>query len=263
MTSGAGGRVGWAEVQREAAELVNSAATRGAVLRLVGSTGIRMHCDSARDAMESLERPAKDIDLICPAGDRKELRALFEERGYQVDQEMLVATEGTRYAFTRADGIEIDLFVDRLEFCHTIELRDRLGRHHQTIPIEDLLLQKLQIVEQMPSDVLDTAALLATHTLGEDDDPEAIDRRYIGDLLARDWGFHHTVVRNLAQFDSRIANNEVRGLSTGMANVVRERAAALLDAIESAPKALAWKLRAKVGERVQWWEDVPEERQHY
>ena len=263
MTPDAGGRVGWAEVQREAVELVASAASRGAVLRLVGSTGIRMHCSSARDVMESLERPAKDIDLICPAGDRNEIRALLEERGYRVDQEMLVATEGTRYAFTRADGIEIDLFVDRLEFCHTIELRDRLGRHLQTIPIEDLLLQKLQIVEQMPSDVLDLAALLATHPLGDDDDAETIDRRYIVGLLGRDWGFHHTVVRNLAQFDSRIENNEVRGLSSDMASVVLERAAALLAAIDSAPKALAWKLRAKVGERAQWWEDVPDERQHY
>jgi hypothetical protein len=263
MTSSAGGRRGWAELEREAAALVDSAASHGAVLRLVGSTGIRMHCRPAQETMDSLDRPFKDIDLICAAADRKKVRALFEERGYNVDNEMLVATEGTRYAFTRADGIDIDLFVDRLEFCHTIELRDRLGRHIRTIPIEDLLLQKLQIVEQMPSDVIDTAALLATHTLGDGDDPETINRRYVGGLLARDWGFHHTVVRNLAGISARIENNEVRGLSTGLAGLVRERAANLLDAIEAAPKALAWKLRAKVGERAQWWEDVPDERQHY
>lgn len=263
MTFGVGGRIGWNEVQREASELVVLATSRGAVLRLVGSTGIRMHCPSAAEAMETLERPAKDIDVICPSGDRKEIRALFEERGYQVDREMLVATEGTRYAFSRPDGIVIDLFVDRLEFCHTIELRDRLRRHLHTIPIEDLLLQKLQIVEQMPSDVLDTAALLATHTLGDGDDPETIDRRYIGGLLARDWGFHHTVVRNLTEFDVRVARGEVRGLSGETVTVVRERAGALLETVASAPKTLAWKIRAKVGERVQWWEDVPLERQHY
>ena len=263
MSPAAGGRAGWAEFQSEAAELVGSAASRGAVLRLVGSTGIRMHCRPAREVMEALDRPAKDVDLICPASDRKQIRALFEERGYQIDQEMLVATEGTRYAFRRADGIEIDLFIDRLEFCHTIELRDRLGRHPQTIPIEDLLLQKLQIVEQMPSDLLDMAALLATHALGEGDDAETIDIGYVGGLLARDWGFHHTVVRNLADFDVRIANDEVLGLAADTASVVRRRAAGLLDAIESVPKTLAWKLRAKVGERAQWWEDVPDERQHY
>lgn len=263
MTQKGRGRVSWPEVQREAHELVAAASSRGAVLRLVGSTGIRMHCPSAGEAMATFERPAKDIDVICLSGDRKKIRALLEERGYEVDREMLVTMEGTRYAFSRPDGLDIDLFVDRLEFCHTIELGDRLPRHVQTIPIEDLLLQKLQIVEQMPSDVLDTTALLATHALGDGDDPETIDRRYVGGLLGRDWGFHHTVARNLAQFDSRIAKGEVRGLSAETANVVRERAAALLETIESAPKTLAWKVRAKVGERVQWWDDVNLEREHY
>ena len=263
MTSGEGARIGWAEVQHEASELVVLATSRGAVLRLVGSTGIRMHCAPAAEAMDALERPAKDIDVICASGDRKEIRALLEERGYQVDREMLVATEGTRYAFSRSDGIVIDLFVDRLEFCHTIELRDRLGRNVRTIPIEDLLLQKLQIVELMPSDVVDTAALFATHALGEGDDLETIDHGYIAGLLARDWGFHRTVTRNLSDFDERVARGDVAGLSEEQATVVRVRAGALLEIVTSAPKTLAWKLRAKVGERAQWWEDVPLEREHY
>lgn len=263
MTSREGGRIGWAELQGEASELVGLATSRGVVLRLAGSTGIRLHCAPAAEAMDALERPAKDIDVICASGDRKEIRALFEERGYQVDREMLVATEGTRYAFSRPDGIVIDLFVDRLEFCHTIELRDRLDRHVQTIPIEELLLQKLQIVELMPSDVVDTAALLATHALGEGDDPEAIDRGYIAGLLARDWGFHETVTRNLAKLDERVARGDVGGLSDEQASAVRERASGLLETVTSAPKTLAWKLRAKVGKRAQWWEDVPLEREHY
>jgi hypothetical protein len=252
MTPGVGGRIRWDEVQEEASALVAAATRRGAVLRLVGSTGIRMHCGAAREEMDALARPAKDIDLICRATDRTVVRAVFEESGYRVDQEMLVATEGTRFAFTRPDGIEIDLFVDRLEFCHTLELRDRLGHHERTIPIEDLLLQKLQIVEQMPSDIVDTTVLLATHPLGDDDDPETIDRRYVAGLLARDWGFHHTVAANLERVVSSIEPGDVR-----------DRAAALLDAIDSAPKALSWKMRAKVGERMQWWEEVAVEREHY
>jgi hypothetical protein len=34
--------------------------------------------------------------------------------------------------------------------------------------------------------------------------------------------------------------------------------AALLEAIEAAPKSLKWRARARVGERVQWWQDVDE-----
>jgi hypothetical protein len=213
--------------------------------------------------MDALARPAKDIDVICRAGDRNAVRRLVEERGYQVDREMLVATEGTRYAFSRNDGMIIDLFVDRLEFCHTIDLRDRLANHAHTIPIEDLLLQKLQIVELMPSDVVDAAALLATHAVGEGSDPETIDSGYIAALLARDWGFHHTVMGNLAVLDECVRRGDVDGLGAALTTAVRERADALRETVAAAAKTLAWKLRAKVGERAQWWEDVPAEREHY
>jgi hypothetical protein len=39
---------------------------------------------------------------------------------------------------------------------------------------------------------------------------------------------------------------------------VNAAAAALSDAIERARKTRAWRMRARVGERMQWWEDVNE-----
>jgi hypothetical protein len=256
-------RPGWADVQIEAQEIVAEAASRGALLRLVGSAGIRMHCPSAEATMAALERPAKDIDLVCRSSDRNNVRTLLEERGYEVDRDALVALEGSRFAFRRADGLEVDVFVDRLEFCHTIELGNRLDRHPLTAPIEDLLLQKLQIVDQMPSDITDTAALLATHDVGDNDDPEVLDRRYIGGLLGRDWGFHRTATGNLEQLEGRLAAGEVGRLGSDATTVVTQRAEALLEAIRAAPKSLAWKVRAKVGERVAWWDEVQDEREHY
>jgi hypothetical protein len=254
----------WADVQAEAREIVTEAAGRGALLRLVGSAGIRMHCAQAEATLAALGRPAaRDIDAVCRRSDRNQIRTLLEERGYETDRDVLVALEGTRFVFRRPDGLEIDLFVDRLEFCHTIELGQRLDRHQVTIPIEDLLLQKLQIVEQMPSDITDTAALLATHDVGDSDDPEVLDRRYISRLLGRDWGFHRTVVGNLEKLETHLAAGEVRGLTIETKSVITQRVKALLEAIDAAPKSLAWKVRAKVGERVAWWEDVQEERGHY
>ncbi|MBI2237176.1 MAG: hypothetical protein HYU54_01440, partial [Actinobacteria bacterium] len=40
--------------------------------------------------------------------------------------------------------------------------------------------------------------------------------------------------------------------------VARERAAGLRRALEGAPKSLRWKVRARVGERVSWYQE-PEE----
>ncbi|HJU01121.1 MAG TPA: hypothetical protein VJ966_07940 [Actinomycetes bacterium] len=247
-------RPGWAAVHDEAVALVAEAAARGQVLRLVGSTGIRLHCPPAAAALDRLGRPAKDIDLVCRHEDRKGLRRLLEDRGWQVDRDLLVAMEGRRYAFSHpARGLELDVFVDRMEFCHTIELRDRLAARELTVPVEDLLLQKLQIVRQTVTDRMDAAALLATHPVGEAADPadpgETIDPAYVAGLLARDWGFHHTATANLAALRDGPAGN-------GSAETVRGRVDALLGAIEAAPKSVRWRARARVGERMQWWQDV-------
>ena len=246
-------RPGWAAVHTEAVALVGEASARGQVLRLVGSTGIRLHCPPAAAALDRLGRPAKDIDLVCRHEDRKGLRRLLEDRGWRVDRDLLVAMEGRRYAFSHPErGLELDVFVDRMEFCHTIELRDRLAARELTVPVEDLLLQKLQIVRQTVTDRMDAAALLATHPVGESGDPgEAIDPAYVAGLLARDWGFHHTATANLAALRDEVAGN-------GSAGTVRGRVDALLGAIEAAPKSVRWRARARVGERMQWWQDVDE-----
>jgi hypothetical protein len=246
-------RPGWTAVHDEAVALVAEAAARGQVLRLVGSTGIRLHCPPAAAALDRRGRPAKDIDLVCRHEDRKGLRRLLEDRGWRVDRDLLVAMEGRRYAFSHPErGLELDVFVDRMEFCHTIELRDRLAARELTVPVEDLLLQKLQIVRQTVTDRMDAAALLATHPVGESGDPgEAIDPGYVAGLLARDWGFHHTATANLAALRDEVAGN-------GSAGTVRDRVDALLGAIEAAPKSVRWRARARVGERMQWWQDVNE-----
>ena len=250
--SGQAPRPGWAAVHEAAVALVDEAGARGQVLRLVGSTGIRLHCPPAAAALDRLGRPAKDIDVVCRHEDRKGLRRLLEERGWEVDRDLLVAMEGRRYAFRHpVSGLELDVFVDRLEFCHTIELRDRLGARDVTVPVEDLLLQKLQIVRQTVTDRMDASAVLATHPVapGESAGPEAIDAGYVAGLLARDWGFHHTATANLAALRDRPEGN-------GAAATVAERVDALLAAIEAAPKSVRWRARARVGERMQWWQDV-------
>ncbi len=42
------------------------------------------------------------------------------------------------------------------------------------------------------------------------------------------------------------------------ADHVAEAATALGEAIEDARKGMAWRMRARSGERMQWWEDVSE-----
>jgi hypothetical protein len=198
------------------------------------------------------------------SGDRKALRALLEGRGYVIDRELLVAMEGTRYSFSQPEtGIELDVFVDRLQFSHTIDLGDRFQLHPRTIPLEELLLQKLQVHDLTRNDVHDAIALLSTHRVaepGEDaaGEAEQVDAGYVAALLARDWGFHHTATANLATLDRALEQERDALGGEEVVAPARGGVTTLQDAIDAAGKSRGWKLRARVGERMQWWEDVAE-----
>jgi hypothetical protein len=263
----------WTQLQAEAAAIVAAGAAQGVTLRVVGSAGIRLHCAAPGPLMDSLGRAAKDIDFIVPQRHRKAMRKLLESRGYEVDRDLLVAMEGARYSFARPqDGTEIDVFVERLNFCHPIELGERLTRHPVTIPIEERLLQKVQIITMTTTDLLDAGVLLATHEVAAAAGPaasgpavqgtgsEQVDSGHIARLLARDWGFHHTATANL----NRVAVAAAAGdFGAQDAATIGTAVARLQAAIEAEPKSMGWRMRAKVGERKQWWQDVDEREATY
>jgi hypothetical protein len=122
--------------------------------------------------------------------------------------------------------------------------------------LADLLLQKLQIVEITRTDRQDIGLVLAEHGFGAEDD-DKIDLAYITGILADDWGFWRTVVGNLSTFTDAL---DELGFEAGDRQVVASRAGELLAALESVPKTRRWKLRAKIGERKKWYEDVEEDR---
>jgi len=272
----------WEQLQSEAVSIVAEAGQAGVTLRVVGSAGIRLHCPGPGPVMDRLGRPAKDIDFVVPQQHRKGMRRLLESRGYVTDRDLLIAMEGSRYSFTHpGHGTEIDVFVERLAFCHTIEVRDRLDVHPVTIPLEELLLQKVQIIEMTTTDVIDVSVLLATHevalatadaetpatadaeTVGtEAVGTETVDTGRIARLLARDWGFHHTATRNLRQVRDA-AGGAVTDLGPEQNGKIRDRAGRLLDAIDAEPKNLAWRMRDRIGERKQWWQDVDDKEATY
>lgn len=243
---------GGEELSVEASRLIAQAEQVGIVLRALGSVGVRLHCPPSQEEMVSRDRRPKDIDLVTRKRDRRELRRFFDSEGYEADRDMLVAMEGTRYLFrNRERGIDVDVWVDVLELCHRLDVSNRLG-DGPTLTIEDLLLSKLQIAELTTSDIEDLACMLSTHELGAgSDDPEVIDVAYITGILGDDWGFWRTATENLKK------------LADHLRPEVRPQVERLLDPIETSPKTLRWKVRARIGERVQWWQDVDIPRDTY
>ncbi|MEX1124426.1 MAG: hypothetical protein WEE53_02055, partial [Acidimicrobiia bacterium] len=184
--------------------------------------------------------------------DRRGLRQFLEGEGYAVDRNMLVAMEGTRYLFRNPEKeVDIDVWVDILDLCHRLDVTHRMGEG-PSLSIEDLILSKLQIVELTENDTHDLAAMLSAHETKEtDSDAEVIDLSYLTSVLSNDWGFWRTATGNLMR------------IMPELGPVAHERAAEILNRVEDAPKGVKWKLRAKVGERVQWWQDVDIPRDTY
>ncbi len=74
-------------------------------------------------------------------------------------------------------------------------------------------------------------------------------------LCGADWGLHRTVSGTL----QRLAEDPPSyALSAEQRRLVDERVAVLREALEDQPKTFAWRMRARVGERVRWYEE-PEE----
>jgi hypothetical protein len=67
-------------------------------------------------------------------------------------------------------GMHSDIFFDRLDFCHVLQLRDRLDVDDMTIPLAELFLEKMQIFQINEKDIVDTLMLMVEHPVGESDD---------------------------------------------------------------------------------------------
>ena len=226
--------------------------------------------------MDLLNRPAKDIDFVVPEKHRKGMRRYLEERGYLIDRDLLIAMEGTRYSFRHAEhGTEIDVFVERLDFCHTIEVASRLHRHPVTLPVEELLLAKLQIVELTMTDMMDIAVVLATHHVGAGQDGTgqagAGRRRGRGD---RRRPYRQDLRPGLGlspHGDPQPGAHPPGGRRTTPGSTsarrptrrVHDGVTALLAAIEAEPKSRGWRIRDRIGERKQWWQDVDDKEATY
>jgi hypothetical protein len=239
-----------------ALELVEQARAKGIELRILGSLAYRLHCPQNLRLFEQMERDLTDVDLAARSDQRKEVREFMRERGYAIDQDVVVATEGKRYCFSEpASAMAVDIFFDELYFCHPIPLRDRLALDYPTITPTDLLLEKMQIVEINPKDVKDALVLLLEH--GLDGEPEdAIDAQYIASLLAVDWGFYYTVTRNLEKLRHHVGDYDA--FAEAQSQVINGRITDLEQAIEEEPKTTKWKLRARIGPRKRWYQEVAE-----
>jgi len=226
------------------------------LMRVIGSLAFQMHCQKFGYLQEAMGRAYTDIDFAAYNKQAKQIQGLMVSMGYMENREVFIATEGERAIFDKsAVGLHVDIFYEKLDFCHTIYWKDRLEVDSPTIPLTELLLEKMQIVKINEKDVIDTIMILLEHPLG-DEDKETINIGRAAMLCANDWGLWRTTTMNL---------DKVRQLAQGYEQLSAEQKSKIesqvnnaIARIEQEPKPLAWRLRARVGDRVKWYKDVDE-----
>jgi hypothetical protein len=227
---------------------------RHILLRLIGALAFRTHCPQFGHLQEALGRVFTDIDFASYQRFFKDIQRLFSDLGYQEDKMVSRLFGEHRMLFhDPLYGRHVDVFFDQLHFSHTIPLAGRLEAGSLTLPLAELFLEKAQIVQVNEKDLIDAIMLLREHPIGEMDE-ETINARIITGLTSADWGLWRTVTGNLALLRGTLARYSQ--LSDEDRRVVAERIDQLQHSIDQAPKSAKWKIRAAIGERVKWYEDV-------
>ena len=248
----------------EALTLVREAEEAGICLRILGSIAYRLQCPKNLHLFDDMARVLTDVDFAAMRSAQPRRSATsWSARGYQPDEGVFVASEGARHIYLHPDtGLNVDVFADELYFCHRIPFKGRLQIDTPTISTTDLLLEKMQIVEINLKDFKDTLVLLLEHPLGDArSGNKHIDVEYITGIMSVDWGFCHTFTTNLRNVPNYIAEFPAIGASEAL--VIRSRVDELLQAIEDAPKSMKWKMRARIGTRVRWYQEVTEKSEQF
>jgi hypothetical protein len=234
----------------EAGRIAVAAQKAGVRVKLLGGAGIHLHSPSAQ--RPPLKRKYGDLDYAIAKRDRKAVLELFPSLGYEPNERFNLMNGDRRLYFYDTDhNRQVDIFIDVFKMSHVIDLRDRLDQEGPCASPADLLLSKLQIYEVNRKDLVDTIALLLDHRIASGDD-DAIDAAYIAGLASDEWGLYRTLQLNLAKLLATLDEIDVDR------DLVRARTKELWDAIDAKGKPLTWRLRARVGDRLQWYE-LPEE----
>ncbi len=229
---------------------------RALSLRLIGALAFRTHCPEHGHLQDALGRVFTDIDFVAYSHHFKDIIRFLTDAGYDEDKMVTrLFGEGRLIFHDPHYGRHIDVFLDKLDFCHVLPFKGRLEADWPTMPLAELLLEKMQIVRINEKDVIDTIMLLREHPIGESDD-QTINARIVCRFAAEDWGWWRTLTANLDMVVEVLGRYPQ--LSAEDRRVVRQRIQDLRARIDAAPKSRRWKMRAAVGERVKWYKDVEE-----
>ena len=258
------------EIIEEATKIVETAQSKGVILRILGAIAIRIHSKGVEDLHKKLNRLGDegksftDIDLIGYSSQWGDIRKLMErDLAFKISRQFLLLHGKDRLIYYHPEDLyHVDIFFDKLTFSHDIDFgkrgKGRLELDYPTITVTDLLLEKLQIHDINEKDIKDVIVLLKAHNLGNSD-VDSVNIDYLSKILGDDWGFWMDVRENLMKtlrFAQKYRDAAI--LSAGDYEEIANKINSLLEILDTCPKTKKWQKRAKQGVKKKYWRDVEE-----
>jgi hypothetical protein len=265
----------------EARRIVDAGNDRGLVLRLTGGLAVRHYAID----LEFAERDYSDIDLIGLARQAGEIGALFCDLGYLENTSVATATlSGQRQYFKRTHSVEshihmhkrahfappvtgppvtgpppldhVDVFLDWMKMDHAIDFRDRLDINTYAIDPADLFLSKLQIQKLNEKDTHDVVTLCKDVYVAFEPHPGVLDLEHVADTCARDWGLYIDVMTNIDTVLEHVADYDLSPREVARIGRTLELTQNMMT---EHTKSLRWHLRARIGKRLRWYNEIEEQ----
>jgi hypothetical protein len=231
-----------------AVQIVDRAEAAGVRLRLLGGLAFKQLCPSSRGAYN---RENKDIDLMGRREDSKKIVGVMESLGYRPREVFNKLNMGQRLIFYDMENKRrVDLFLDEFVMCHRFNFKESILAGTYTLPITQLVMTKLQVVEKTDKEYVDLIAAFTDFEVTEG--KEGIRADEIADLCSKDWGVYTTFMKSLQSLLARVAT-----LPEGDRGTVTGRVRRLMDAMAARPKTIGWRMRARIGEKAKWY-DLPD-----
>ncbi len=260
----------------EARRIVDTGNEHGVVLRLTGGLAVRHYAVDLQFA----EREYSDIDLIGLRRQAGEVHEVFTTLGYLENLHVAMSTSNSQRQYflpprtlesrthmgkrTHASPVfaavppsdHVDVFLDTMRMDHEIDFRDRLQINTYAIDPADLFLSKLQIVRLNEKDVHDVITLCKDVYVDFRPHPGVLDLHHVAETCAADWGLYIDVMGNIDRVLERLPDYELSPRE-------EQRVARLLelaqDMMTEQAKTLRWRLRARIGRRLRWYNVVDEQ----
>jgi hypothetical protein len=241
------------DIFAEARCLIDVAAEKDLTVRLIGGLAVREH---APNGEPPIARACKDIDLVTTRKHARPFASLLPDLGYVANSQFNALNAHRRLLFNDpTHERQLDVFVDGFEMCHSLPISERLHVHPRAIPPAELLMTKLQVVQLNEKDEHDIISMLVAHEIRDDDDTNSVRASRVARLCREDWGLWRTTKMNVERIDEDL---ERATLDPDQRERARIRLRQLWERIESEPKSRRWKMRARLGDKIRWYEE-PEE----